>query len=434
MGFAFRSAGAFRAAAVGGIKSDAILLLLRNKEFDAAINRRMALGSMKNSDALQGHSEEGGAGKSSSSNNNNNNDGGRDMKDLYDKEYKTMNVRCGKISSLDVGGVDNLYNVGRLLDAFHGSDDRQNNVVKREDYDDFNTLVPYHTYLSYVKFMQTLKDLKLTSPSTKFVVEPYCGDGLQTVNNAVWDDCNEMDDAWEGNGNGCDDGAPTGSTVYVGIDRSLQRITKVTSSYDAYEKRVHSSNNINNQRSEDDDKDDNIVSAFYVKGEELVEKTSGGNGHFLDLRGVCKYISPVRSSAELPPSSSYEQEEVSKSNVVILIRAEVTSFVTMLHWYHKSRRLSIKKWNIYYPNPYPKTRRYNSRWYGNVVILNFKDASFSPEIEVRTNWETGIRQAAYAMKEVCGRDAIVEEVKGRVISGFEGKYRERNETCWKATF
>ncbi|GMH59845.1 hypothetical protein TrRE_jg10437 [Triparma retinervis] len=146
------------------------------------------------------------------------------------------------------------------------------------------------------------------------------------------------------------------------------------------------------------------------------------------------------------------------SNNCIMVRADVPSLMSM---YLNSRRPgltpfpNVVKTTIFYPNPYPKSRSYNSRFYGEPWFLGYR-LEAGGEVEVRSNWETLCMQALDVWKmggmgvegvegvlrrveeggdggvEGGGGVEVVEEGERRV-SLFERKYFDVGERCFKVT-
>ena len=114
---------------------------------------------------------------------------------------------------------------------------------------------------------------------------------------------------------------------------------------------------------------------------------------------------PNNSSSSLPSSSS------SSSNI-FLIRAELADFWRL--WLEESTSSSsssssdnnkeerrvlppIEKHFLLYPNPYPKKKRFQNRWYAHPSFPLLRKLGAN-EIVVRSNWEAYLKDFALAME------------------------------------
>ena len=101
----------------------------------------------------------------------------------------------------------------------------------------------------------------------------------------------------------------------------------------------------------------------------------------------------------------------------IMVRADVPSLISMcLNEVEDSDGVGfpgIFKTTIYYPNPYPKSRSYNSRFYGEPWFFGYRGRG--GEVEVRSNWETLCLQCrdvwVWGGMGIEGVERVVKEVE-----------------------
>ena len=93
-----------------------------------------------------------------------------------------------------------------------------------------------------------------------------------------------------------------------------------------------------------------------------------------------------------------------------------------------------EKWYCLYPNPYPKSKLYKRRFYGDPSFALYRDEGvLGGGLEVRTNWETMVGQVKDCWTGWGGK-VVVEEVDGEEgVTHFEEKYRKEGIKCWKIT-
>lgn len=85
---------------------------------------------------------------------------------------------------------------------------------------------------------------------------------------------------------------------------------------------------------------------------------------------------------------------------------------------------------LLYPNPWPKARQLRRRWHAHPAFPAL--LALAGEIELRSNWETYVREFALAL-DCCGWQAQVAPLGGdnAAISPFERKYRDSGHVCWR---
>lgn len=92
-----------------------------------------------------------------------------------------------------------------------------------------------------------------------------------------------------------------------------------------------------------------------------------------------------------------EEETTSESCANILwIRAELVDFWRLLLQHQDQHSWKVERHYLLYPNPYPKTKRLKSRWYGHPsfpLILQLG----GEEIVLRSNWETYLQEFAQSV-------------------------------------
>ncbi|CAB9511005.1 Methyltransferase [Seminavis robusta] len=85
----------------------------------------------------------------------------------------------------------------------------------------------------------------------------------------------------------------------------------------------------------------------------------------------------------------------SNPNHVLWIRAELVDFWRLLLQHQQEYQWNIQAHYLLYPNPYPKNKRWRSRWYGHPsfpLILQL-----GGDIVIRSNWELYLQEFAQAV-------------------------------------
>ena len=143
-----------------------------------------------------------------------------------------------------------------------------------------------------------------------------------------------------------------------------------------------------------------------------------------------------------------ENNNNNNNNNVFLIRAELADFWRL--WLEEASstttttetRLSLpEKHFLLYPNPYPKRRRYQNRWYCHPSFPLLRKLA-SEEIVVRSNWKEYLQDFATAV-EIANNNQEEEEVQYTpnditqvdssqlAWTNFEQKYFDVGENCYE---
>lgn len=90
-----------------------------------------------------------------------------------------------------------------------------------------------------------------------------------------------------------------------------------------------------------------------------------------------------RSIARLSKNSVYRQQSTNGTGNLLLVRAELADFWRL--WLEQPPG-KVEKHFLLYPNPYPKKRRFQSRWYAHPAFPLLLQLGGN-EIVVRSNWK-----------------------------------------------
>jgi tRNA (guanine-N7-)-methyltransferase len=146
-----------------------------------------------------------------------------------------------------------------------------------------------------------------------------------------------------------------------------------------------------------------------------------------------------RSLARLSKNGVYRQQssEKGEGGNVFLVRAELADFWRL--WLETPLG-SLEKHFLLYPNPYPKKRRFQTRWYAHPAFPLIRRLG-GAEIVVRSNWKAYLKDFSTAMaigEELEGNPPIyrssgpvVLDPKQDAWTAFEQKYFDVGETAYE---
>ena len=178
----------------------------------------------------------------------------------------------------------------------------------------------------------------------------------------------------------------------------------------------------------------------------LSNLTSGcGTGrstqHLANLYPEHLVIGVDRSVARLNKNYIYKQQSAKGEGNLVLVRAELADF-----WrcWLKSPIGRIDKHFLLYPNPYPKKRRFQNRWYAHPAFPLLMQLG-GDEIVVRSNWKEYLEDfatAALLLSElqdvspsqlICYDPQPISILDASTIpwTNFEAKYFNVGETAFQ---
>jgi tRNA G46 methylase TrmB len=157
-----------------------------------------------------------------------------------------------------------------------------------------------------------------------------------------------------------------------------------------------------------------------------------------------------RSLARLTKNGVYRDQAAADGETatgnVFFVRAELADFWRL--WLQSSLNLPEKHF-LLYPNPYPKKRRFQNRWYAHPafpLVLQMK----SQEIIIRSNWKAYLEDFAAAValaekQQPCDGDGDAPiayyyytatgpteiDSSQSAWTNFEQKYFDVGETCYE---
>ena len=128
-----------------------------------------------------------------------------------------------------------------------------------------------------------------------------------------------------------------------------------------------------------------------------------------------------------------------------LIRADVVDFWRLLARFLENSKTPLAAHFLLYPNPYPKAKHIQRRFYAHAVFPVL--AALGGRFECRTNWEIYAREMAQTLK-ILGEQAAVLGGQGAAaepsaepfaepffpenpITAFERKYLKSAHTLWR---
>lgn len=114
----------------------------------------------------------------------------------------------------------------------------------------------------------------------------------------------------------------------------------------------------------------------------------------------------------------------------ILLRADYQDFLLLA----VQHRLRCKAQYLLYPNPYPKKRSFQERWYGHASFAAV--VALGGKIEFCTNWSLGACEAFLALKQAGATELQLEQLKlasGGARTSFERKYSRSGHVLWQVT-
>ena len=150
-----------------------------------------------------------------------------------------------------------------------------------------------------------------------------------------------------------------------------------------------------------------------------------------------------RSLARLSKNGGFRQqstEDLDRVDNVFFVRAELADFWRL--WLESSLG-PIQKHFLLYPNPYPKKRRFQSRWYAHPAFPLLRKLR-GEEIVVRSNWCDFLDDFAGAMSiaDEKENDGLLYNADGPTVldptqdawTAFEQKYFNVGETSYEIIF
>jgi tRNA (guanine-N7-)-methyltransferase len=104
-------------------------------------------------------------------------------------------------------------------------------------------------------------------------------------------------------------------------------------------------------------------------------------------------------------------------------------------WWRLTQAASLQafKQTIFYPNPYPKASQLQRRWHAHPVFSAL--LACGADIEIRSNWETYIREASVSLALHRGDEdrTAVTTPSDVPITAFETKYLESGQALYQLT-
>jgi tRNA G46 methylase TrmB len=144
-----------------------------------------------------------------------------------------------------------------------------------------------------------------------------------------------------------------------------------------------------------------------------------------------------RSLARLAKNGVYRDKDHPQSNAnVFLVRAELSDFWRL--WLKSSLKFPVRHY-LLYPNPYPKKRRYQNRWYAHPSFPLIRQLQ-SEKIIVRSNWRAYLEDFQTVMDisndkspPIYKSDGIttMDPNENSALTNFEQKYFDIGETCYE---
>jgi len=124
---------------------------------------------------------------------------------------------------------------------------------------------------------------------------------------------------------------------------------------------------------------------------------------------------------------------------VWLVRAELVDFWRLL--LQDKSRYQVTRHYLLYPNPYPKPKRFKSRWYANPSFPLLLSIASETTI-VRSNWELYLQEFAAATKYVSDQSSnsycldldpveTIQPFSTNALSNFEQKYWDVGEPTFE---
>jgi tRNA (guanine-N7-)-methyltransferase len=148
-----------------------------------------------------------------------------------------------------------------------------------------------------------------------------------------------------------------------------------------------------------------------------------------------------RSLARLNKNNIYSQQSANGAGNLVLVRAELADF-----WrcWIESPIGKVDKHLLLYPNPYPKKRRFQNRWYAHPAFPLLMQLGGN-EIIVRSNWKRYLEDFAAAASILSDLQDLsfspaprfnpasisVLDPSSAPWTSFETKYFNVGETCFQ---
>lgn len=139
--------------------------------------------------------------------------------------------------------------------------------------------------------------------------------------------------------------------------------------------------------------------------------------------GIDKSISRMRRNLYYMERENEDMDNylLVRANVIDIWRLAVKSGIKLSGHY------------LLYPNPWPKKKHIQRRWHGHPVFPFL--LKLGGRLIVRGNWKLYLDEFAFAVNVVTGKKVFVEEYLPKyLISPFERKYQQRNETLYELSF
>jgi tRNA G46 methylase TrmB len=135
-----------------------------------------------------------------------------------------------------------------------------------------------------------------------------------------------------------------------------------------------------------------------------------------------KVLGVDKSAIRLQKHHAYE----ALSENYQVIRADLNDFWRLL----AKHKLTFKKQYLLYPNPYPKVKHIQKRWYACPVTPDIMKASNC--IEVRSNWLLYLQEFAVVAEHYGFNSQLsLLSTQDSAMTPFERKYQQSGQACYK---
>lgn len=168
---------------------------------------------------------------------------------------------------------------------------------------------------------------------------------------------------------------------------------------------------------------------------ELIAKTLRRTGLPLWLDSFCGTGISTRRLAEQHPDFCVVGVDQSQQRLgaepppelynCLLVRSDCEALWRLM----ATHKVCAQQHTLFYPNPWPKSSQIKRRVHGHASFQALLE--ISPNLELRTNWETYAREFAQALTLARRPIELTSFTPQEPITRFEAKYATSQHTLWK---
>lgn len=167
-----------------------------------------------------------------------------------------------------------------------------------------------------------------------------------------------------------------------------------------------------------------LLTSALESGKSLILDSGCGTG-WSSVALAAQYPASLVIGIDRSQDRLQRQDKVAVPDNCLLIRADCEDLWRLF----VEQEIRFEQHYLFYPNPYPKPKDVQKRWYGHPVVTLLSQLSSS--IECRSNWRQYIDDFAFVLAEL-GYSVSINKFAEleSPVSPFEKKYLDSGQACY----